>query len=187
MDELIVLGDVTVGLIHRFNNNLNAIMLQAALLRHKGGPELTAEIEVIRSTTMDCAALLRPLIGLREQRRQRIETVCLMDLFAELDPRVTVSAADLPPVRTIREDLLRLLRYLVALTPPGPLPVRILPTEDEVVITWPFIDGLVGEEEMQVHDLHRLGVRALVGHLGLELRTDHEGALELAFSLTALR
>lgn len=115
------LGELTGVVTHEFNNILNTILLQLALLEQKKPPgEFLADIAVIREAARNAGSIIKKL----QQFRQRCEpSTGPVDLHAVLEPLLRENfgsiavvnhlAPSLPPVEGNKEDIARLMDLLL--------------------------------------------------------------------------
>jgi len=122
--ELVTIGDALGGIVHDISNNLNTIMLQAALVQLKTDESLRADVAVIRHEGAQIAERLALLQRLREHWRNEQETVDLNAAIQDVVPRFAAdlqirTALDTTPL-TLRVNpaalkrLLALMMILVA-------------------------------------------------------------------------
>jgi len=176
MDELILIGDVMIGLVHRLNNNLNAILLQTALLQHKAPNTFAEDLDVIRGAAREAANLVRPLVQVRDRHCSKEEKTPVLEALRELQDKI--SGWDIAPeakevcLRIPQAELKRLLIYQlrIAASTGSPFRVRTGPLDGEGEICLEataagseLTDWLAGEEdEGRSFPLERLAVRGMV-------------------------
>jgi len=176
MDEMILIGDVMIGLVHRLNNNLNVILLQTALLQHKAPETFAEDLDVIRGAAREAANLVRPLVQVRDRRRNLEEKTPVLEALRELQDKI--SGWDIAPeakevcLRIPQAELKRLLIYLLQIAASTGLPFRVrtgpLTSEGEICLQATaaeseLTDWLAGEEdEGRSFPLERLAVRSMV-------------------------
>src|SRR5262245_52551406 len=119
--DMYVVADAMLGLLHDLNNNLNCMVLHAAVLQAKVDPALRDELMAIRQEGARAGARLRVVERFRDRRRRAKEAVDLNEVCAaavadaagvQLAPaaggpaRVEVNPLD---VRRLADYLLRVL------------------------------------------------------------------------------
>jgi hypothetical protein len=201
MDDLILIGDVMIGLVHRLNNSLNAILLQTALLKHKAPETFAEDLDVIRDAAREAATLVRPLVQVRDRRRSQEEKTnvleTLRDLHGEISGWEVASEAKEAWLRIPQTELKRLLIYLLRIAASTGLPFRVrtgsLAGEGEICLEAmaaesELNDWLNGEDgEGRSCPLERLAVRGLVRQFEgkLEKTSDSAGMPVLRLILPA--
>jgi hypothetical protein len=148
VEELATAGDAMTGLVHRLNNTLNSMVLQAAVVQLKAPEPLHEAIAPIRREGAQAAALLRPFQHLRDRRQQPGSPVDLNQVLKEVlaeDPEragrvrtkpatglVSLSVEPGPLKRLIRGSLRVVLGSLTA--PDRRLEVRTATADRQVLL-----------------------------------------------------
>ncbi len=139
-DWLMRLGEVVGPVTHEFNNFLNTLLLQIAVMELTAPDSVRAELATIRTQSKSIAALTRVLQQYRRAHRPEPGPV---DLNAEVRAAATgreqLDLADgLPRVLGYGPDVRRLAGFLMAgaaALSNGPIVVRTAATETSVTLT----------------------------------------------------
>src|SRR5947209_5361751 len=107
--ELLRFAEITSAVTHEFNNILNNILLQIAILEQAPAAAIPAAWSTIRSLGMDAAGLVRELQHLGQQFLPTIEPVDLNQIIRQTVGELAASgdvqpphlqlAAELPPIQ----------------------------------------------------------------------------------------
>lgn len=158
------IGELTGPLTHEFNNFLNSLLLQVAVLENQLPKEFRSELVDIRAQGRRLAELVRQIQQYRRDRRPRLQPVNLNNIVREVvatfgcasdcGPRISITApnadgtsivldlaADVPDVMGTRDDLHRLCRFLLtnavaALRAGGSVVIRTEGRSDRVTLSF---------------------------------------------------
>jgi hypothetical protein len=167
VEDWLLVSEAMSGLAHDFNNHLNSMVLQAAVVQMKVDETTRAEVETIRQGALQVAKLLRPFQQFRDQRRQERTAVDLERLLREAAGSVAIEVqAPLPAVRAPAFEMRRLLHHLLA---DCPGPVALSSDGQEVRLTLPT--AAQASEEIE-HVLRWQAVQSLARLTGGILRQD---------------
>jgi signal transduction histidine kinase len=114
-------ADLTYIVLHEFNNDLNNMLLQVAVLDYKLAGEANAELASIKQIGNSAAIMVRQLQQLSQKQHASLQAVDLNAAVGAAAEAATASgfkvelelAPRLPPVRATPADLRRLLRLLL--------------------------------------------------------------------------
>jgi signal transduction histidine kinase len=201
MDELpdpLVIADAVAGLVHKLNNSLNAILLQAVVLQRQAPEALSGDLRAIQAQARDAARLLQPLLLVRDRRSAWQEDLDLAALLSEaasshfqLRLSLDGAAAGLWTIQANREDLKRLLAQLLALSVraagTSALAVRACRTAEQFLMTiepaaaadWLDQEAAVVQP---MEEIERYAARALARRLDASLSRGPGGCLQVSWA-----
>ncbi len=114
------LNDLIYVVAHEFNNVLNNILLQVAIVEQLSAGQSHRELEPIRRLSTQAASMVRQLQRLSQKHQPPLQPVDLSQLLGKLVQEAGILrpvqlelAADLPPVLGTIADLKRLIELLL--------------------------------------------------------------------------